>query len=98
AQTITSATRSVSAASQTNEGPPGKLNGSVSLASSLGPFRRFNLAHPKLLIPLARLFLPHPIYKESSKLGECGNREAISKGSGKGGKPDVGFPGFPLPV
>jgi hypothetical protein len=70
----------------------------VGLASSLGPFRRFNLAHPKLLIPLARLFLPHPIYKESSKLGECGNREAISKGSGKGGKPDFGFPGFPLPV
>jgi hypothetical protein len=70
----------------------------VGLASSLGPFRRFNLAHPKLLIPLARLFLPHPIYKESSKLGECGNGEAISKGSGKGGKPDFGFPGFPLPV
>ena len=26
---------------------------------------------------------------------ECGNREAISKSSGKGGKPAVGFPGFP---
>ena len=26
---------------------------------------------------------------------ECGNREAISKSSGKGGKPVVGFPGFP---
>jgi hypothetical protein len=42
--------------------------------------------------------LPHLIYRQSSKLWECGNREAISKGGGKGGKPDFGFPGFPRTV
>lgn len=33
-----------------------------------------------------------------SRLWECGNRAAISKGGGKGGKPDFGFPGFPRAV
>jgi hypothetical protein len=37
-------------------------------------------------------------YRQSSKLWECGNREAISKGGEKGGKPDFGFPGFPRTV
>ena len=35
--------------------------------------------------------------KPWSELWECGNREAISKDGGKGGKPDLGFPGFPRP-
>jgi hypothetical protein len=34
---------------------------------------------------------------QSSKLWECGNRKAISKGGGKDGKPAFGFPGFPPP-
>jgi hypothetical protein len=39
------------------------------------------------------------LYKhESSKLWECGNRKAISKGGEKDGKPAFGFPGFPPPV
>ena len=33
-----------------------------------------------------------------SELLECGNRNAISKGGGKGGKPDFGFPCFPRTV
>ncbi len=41
---------------------------------------------------LARRHLPG---KTSPELLECGNRGAISKSSGKGGKPAVGFPGFP---
>jgi hypothetical protein len=35
------------------------------------------------------------IYGAEVVLWECGNREAISKSSGKGGKPDLGFPRFP---
>jgi len=42
------------------------------------------------------------LYEEesSSKLGECGNPLLlrISKDGGKGGKPVVGFPGFPPSV
>src|SRR5467141_1001611 len=56
----------------------------------------FNLAHPKLLI-LRRGGWASPyilIEGESSKRWECGNREAISKGGGKGGKPAFGFPGL----
>ena len=64
------------------------------------PLAQFGgLIWPTLVIDsLARLFLPHLIYRQSSKLWECGNREAISKGGGKGGKPDFGFPGFPRTV
>ena len=31
------------------------------------------------------------------ELRECGNRNTISKGGGKQGKPTFGFPRFPLP-
>jgi hypothetical protein len=36
--------------------------------------------------------------QQSSKMWECGNREAISKDGGKDGKPAFGFPGFPRAV
>jgi hypothetical protein len=39
-----------------------------------------------------------PLFLGPSELLECGNRNAISKGGGKGGKPDLGFPCFPRTV
>lgn len=36
-----------------------------------------------------------PLSLGPPELLECGNRNAISKSGGKGGKPDVGFPCFP---
>ena len=39
-----------------------------------------------------------PLFRGSSGQWECGNRGAISKGGGKGGKRVFGFPGFPRTV
>ena len=74
-------------------------SGRMRLASPLGPFRRFNLAHPKLLI-LKRGCLASPLYRKTSRRsgGNVGIARAISKGGGKSGKPGVGFPGFPRTV
>ncbi len=41
----------------------------VRLASSLGPFRRFDLAHPKLLILCVRQFCPHLYIRKSRRSG-----------------------------
>jgi hypothetical protein len=49
----------------------------------------------------ATIIFPLCEEEEQSGLRDCGNRAAISKGSGKGGKggkPGVGFPGFPRTV
>src|SRR5690348_9304613 len=39
-----------------------------------------------------------PLFHCASRLRECGNRVAISKGCGRGGKPGFGFPRRPQPV
>jgi hypothetical protein len=68
------------------------------LASLFGPLRRFNLAHPKLLIRLCGCFRPHHLCVAVAGRWDCGNRGAISKSSGKIGKPVLGFPAFHLRV
>jgi hypothetical protein len=59
----------------------------VVLATTLGPLRRFVLAHPNLLILEARMFCFSPIYKDpSSRLWECGNRASDFQGLWEEGK------------
>ena len=74
--------------------------GYMLLATSPGPLRRFNLAHPKVLILQERLFCFCLSLLNRNSRRSCGNvgiAAAISKGGGKGGKPAFGFPGFPPP-